>query len=212
MIKLSMWGLADYMTSNPAKQRSILRQYKYPGDDEARAKVLYYREARDIIAAYHGGDCVPDWLEERAIELDSLARLSTGRTKTRLRHNSRTIRDYAETFAGRKFEILQDVRLTWEHGGVRVSVVPDLHVREKRIERIIKLGFAKDEPDPARVKIAGQLMYQAAEDVGMGLNSAGVLFLDIARGLEYRGARAGSRTIADLQAACETIRDVWERL
>jgi hypothetical protein len=53
MIKrLSIKGLADFMTASASRQRSLLRAYKYPKEDESRAKILYYREARDRVAVY----------------------------------------------------------------------------------------------------------------------------------------------------------------
>ena len=45
MKQISMKGLADYVVARPAKQHTILRGFKYPKEDESRAKQLYYREA-----------------------------------------------------------------------------------------------------------------------------------------------------------------------
>jgi hypothetical protein len=53
MKTISMKGLADYMTASAVRQRKILREYKYPADAEAQAKILYYKEARETIAKFH---------------------------------------------------------------------------------------------------------------------------------------------------------------
>lgn len=63
--KLSLKGLADFMTASPSRQRKILRAYKYPSEDEARAKILYYREARDRIAAFHVSPHDVSWLSRK---------------------------------------------------------------------------------------------------------------------------------------------------
>ena len=62
MIKLSLSGFADYMTANPHRQRAVLRAYKYPSEDESRAKIIYYREARDAIRLYHRRPRTGQWL------------------------------------------------------------------------------------------------------------------------------------------------------
>ena len=43
----------------------------------------------------------------------------------------------------------------------------------------------------------------------MGLTSASVLYLDVPRGAEYRGARVRSRLENEMQAACENIVAIW---
>jgi hypothetical protein len=104
--KISLKGLADYMTASHTRQRTVLRQYKYPEEDEAQAKIIYYREARDRVAVLHRSDRDSNWLLQQAAQLDTLAAMSTGQTKTRLRHNARALRAYANHFGGSQFRDL----------------------------------------------------------------------------------------------------------
>jgi hypothetical protein len=209
MIKISLKGLAKFMTSNSTQQRKVLRDYKYP-DPEGFAQATYYREARDFIVAYHRNGEEPAWLIERAMILDSFASGSTGQTKTRYKNNARALREYARFFAKKKFEVLNDINLSLSLAGVIISVVPDLHVREKDVEKIVKLEFTKDEPDDKLVRIISQAMYQAQSDAGMGLISSSVLYFDIPRGKIHKGARAGSRMQTELKAACENLSAIWD--
>ena len=208
MIRISLKGLAKFMTSTPARQRKILKDYKYP-DPEGFVQAIYYREARDFIVAFHRDGHDPTWLTSKAATISTLAASSTGQTKTRLKNNSRALREYATNFGRKKFEILHDINLEVSYFGVRVTVVPDLHVREGQTEKIIKLEFSKDLPEEKAVKIIGQALYEAQEVAGMGLTSSSVLVFDVARGQIHKGARAGARMRAEIEAACQNISSLW---
>ncbi len=145
--RFTIKGLADYMASSAVKQRSIIRAYKYPDEDEAHAKIIYYREAREVVTAYHLAAKNRPWLDAEAAGLLALAAASPGPTKLRLENNARAITDYAKHFSHRKFEILGDVNLELVYDDVTITVRPDLHVKEDGKDKIVKLEFAKDEPD-----------------------------------------------------------------
>jgi len=210
MKRISLKGLADFMTSTAVRQRSILRQYKYPQEDEARAKILYYRDARDRIAAFHRSEHPAPWLEEQASQLSSLAAISIGTTKGRLQHNARGLRAYAANFSTRRLELLPDVTCFLTYGDVTVSVRPDLHVRERGREKLIKLEFATEAPPPRLLRIITQSMFEAAELSGMALPTSSILCFDVPRGQEVRGARVGSRMRRELQAVCANISSIWD--
>lgn len=210
--KVSLKGLADFMTSSAVRQRSILRQYKYPDEDEARAKIIYYREARDRIAAYHRSTHTVTWLGEEASSLAGLAASNVGRTRTRLQHNARGLRAYATHFSGRHFEVLPDITQYLNYGDVTVTVRPDLHVRERSKEKLVKLEFGVEDPPEQLLHIIAQSMFEAAEIGGLCLSSACIICLDVPRGREIRGARAGSRMRNEIQAACANISSIWDTI
>jgi hypothetical protein len=157
MKQISVKGLADFMGANPARQRTIIRQFKYPKDDEARAKIVYYREARDAIEAYHRRGHDPVWLEEQAKRLDGIAAGLTGRSRTRLAHNARGVRAYSRHFSARQFRPVEDLKLHLAYADVRVTVIPDLHVREGKDEKIVKLEFSVDSPTETYPSDVGRL-------------------------------------------------------
>lgn len=210
MKKISLKGFAQIMTAAPARQRTLLRYHKYPSEDEPRARILYYRGARDRISAYHALEHEPDWLVQQARDFEQLAKASSGQRKTRLNHNGRALREYHRHFASRKFEILDDMVLTLECGDVRITVRPDLHVNERNKEKIIKLEFGVKKPSPDEIKIISQVMYEAAEQAGMSITSASVALLDVPRGAQHRGARLGSRRKADIEATRQIIDALWD--
>lgn len=209
MIKISLKGLAKFMTGSAASQRKVLRDFKYP-DPEGRAQATYYREARDFIFAYHKNGHPRQWLEEMGRNLGSMAALSSGQTQSRYRHNARALHNYAEHFGNRVFEVLPSVSLNLSYDGVIVTVFPDLHVREKGAEKIIKLEFGKDAPDDRVVRIISQAMFEAQAEQGLGLSSSAVLVFDVPRGQVRHGARIGSRMRSDIEAACTNIAAIWD--
>lgn len=209
VIKLSVRGLAKYMTSSPSAQRRVLREYKYPDEDEPAAMRLYYKDASDRILAYHSNAHDRAWLRTKAAELAELARLTPGPAGTRLRHNARAVSAYEAGFGDRNFDVNRPLRLRHEVGNVRVTVSPELHVLEDGKAKIVKLDFSKEPPPTEYIKIVSQVMYEAARGHLAGLTSSSVLYLDVARATEHRGARAGSRTLRDIDAACASIEAIW---
>src|SRR5205823_522749 len=109
--KISVRGLAKYMTSSPAGQRKVLRDYKYPDEDEPSAMRLYYKDATDRIQAYHGSAHDRSWLQVKAADLAELAQLTPGRPGTRLRHNARALTAYERHFAMKEYEPQVQLRL-----------------------------------------------------------------------------------------------------
>ncbi|MFH2001901.1 MAG: hypothetical protein ABIK28_19635 [Planctomycetota bacterium] len=209
MPRISLKGLANFMTSGAARQRKILRDYKYP-DPEGAAQAGYYRDARNCILEYHREGREEAWLYERHRHLRGQSIVAPPQVKPRLENNARAVRQYARNFSGRNFTILENVPLALAFSGVTVSVYPDLHVNERNREKIIKLDFSKQPTNDQAIRIMSQAMFEAQVQAGMGLTSASVLYLDVPRSQEYRGARAGSRMLREIEAACENITAIWD--
>lgn len=209
MIKIGLKGLAKFMTASAAGQRKVLRDYKFP-DDEGTAQAAYYREARDLVAEYHRHAHPAEWLREKAAILQSTAAALGGRVGTRLRHNSRGLIDYSTHFPSKAYMVLPERKFFVTFGDVRISVLPDLHVQEKGRERFLKLEFAKNEPSAETVKIVSQIMFEAALIAKIPVGSSDVIYLDVARGRSYKGARVGSRLKTEVEAACANITSLWD--
>jgi hypothetical protein len=208
MIKLSAKGLAKFMTSSAAGQRKVLRDYKYP-DEEGTPQAAYYREARDIVAQYHRDGHDKLWLRERAAVITSTATVLGGRVATRLRHNARALADDADHFAPRQLEVLPQRKFYLSFDDVRITVVPDLHVRENDRERFLKLDFGAKRPSAEIIKIVSQLMFEAAVQAQIPVRSADIIYVDVARGDRHEGARMGSRVRTEINASCANISAMW---
>ncbi|MEJ2254308.1 MAG: hypothetical protein P8Y75_08075 [Nitrospirota bacterium] len=211
MKKLSLKGLAEYMTATDSHKRKMLRDYKYPSV-EALAKITYYREARDRIAAFHSGGHDTGWLLDAAADLDVLVQSSDGTRKTRFKYNARALRGYAKHFGKKKFKVLGETTYGLHFDDVLITVHPDLHVEEKGKEKLIKLEFGLKEPDSRKVKIINQCMLEAVLRDRLDIASSGVLYFDVPRGRIHKGARIGSRMTNDIDAACKNISAIWDNI
>ena len=174
--------------------------------------IKYYQEARDAIAAHHSRGHDAAWLHNLGDQLDAFAASVTGQTRTRISHNARAIHAYAAHFANRSFEVLAVPRLRLAYSGVTISVVPDLRVRERVEDKIIKFEFSKDQPEDREIKVMSQVLFEAARVGGLQIPARSVLYLDVSRGAEHHGARLGAQLARDIEAACETISDIWDRI
>lgn len=209
LIKISVRGLAKFMTSTPSGQRKVLADYKYPDDDEPSAMRLYYKDASDRIVAFHRSGHPAQWLREKAEEIAEVARLTPGPAGTRLRHNARAVLAYQTHFADRRLDPQSAPRLKLEVGGVTISVTPDMLAFESQKPRLVKLDFSATQPSADSIKIVSQVMLEAAAGRIAGLSSSSVRYLDVPRGVEHKAARAGARTLREVEAACANIESLW---
>jgi hypothetical protein len=209
MIKISVRGLAKFMTSGAVAQRKVLRDFKYQDEDEPTAMRLYYKDATDRIQAFHRSGHPSTWLEQKAADLSQLARLTPGRAGTRLRHNARALLSYEAHFADRQFSPQSQLRLRLGIGDVTITVSPEIYALERGATRVVKLDFSKDAPSTETVKIVSQVMFEAAKTRLGGIRSTEVMYFDVARGAEHKAARAGARTLREIEAACANIEALW---
>lgn len=211
MIKIGVRDFAEFMISGPARQRSILKRIKYP-DHGSRLFFLYYADARRILREYHFQKKSKDWLELKGRRFLSLSMTGSDGKNTQNKNIARVLLDYHRHFADKKYDVLESIGLKYEHGEVIIKVTPDLHVNERKSEKILKFEFAKKPMNPDMVKTISQIMYESCELGGLHLSSSNILYLDISRGLAIKGARVGSRRVADIEATCDTITDIWPKI
>ncbi len=211
MIRITLKGLAKFIMASPAKQRKILRDYKYP-KDEGQAMAQYYQEARGVIKAYHKNTHEKDWLLEKAKMMRQSASATGGQSGRRLTNNARGIEQYAEHFSDRKFDILPDTEVSLANDQIKIKINPELHVLESGKDKIIKLEFAKEAPSDHLVKIVCQTMFEGALQKNGSVKAASVLYLDVPRGIEYRGAKQGSKMRSEIEAACKNIVSMWDSI
>jgi hypothetical protein len=53
-------------------------------------------------------------------------------------------------------------------------------------------------------------MYEAASNAGNGITPRNCSYFHVEANREYGGARMGSRTARDIEAACETLTAIWD--
>jgi hypothetical protein len=211
-IRITVKGLAKYIDGTPAQQRRVLQDFKYPDTDEPAAMRQYYQDATNAVRAFHrnGHDRVR--LREQAQTLSARAREADGATATRLRNNARGLMQYEQHFGGRELHVQPSTRMRLDFGEVQIALNPELSVTERGRPKLMKLSFANEEPSEIEVRVIVQCLYEAANRQLGEFPGNAVLFLDVPRGIEHRGARAGARTLREIEAACETISGIWPQI
>jgi hypothetical protein len=211
MIRITAKGLAKYMTSGDASKRKILRDYKFP-DPEGAVQAKYYAEARRVIEQYHDRGNDASIIVSAVDELNTRAAREQGRKHDRLRNNIRALESYLSNFGKRKLTILSTPDVKFTHGQVLVSAYPDLYVKDGDRHKIIKLDLGKDHPKPEMIRIVLQVTYAAAQAANLPVLPKDVIYVEVERGIQHSGVSKRARLQRDIEAACQTIEDVWPKL
>ena len=112
-------------------------------------------------------------------------------------------------FSKNLFGVLEVPRPKYEHAGVLVSTAPDLYVEECGERKLIKLDFNQQPPDPGVIEIILKVTHEAASSGGLAVKPKNVVYLDVSRQTQYTGASLNKRLKKDIDAACQTIADMW---
>jgi len=211
MIRISAKGLANYMTSGDARKRKILRDYKFP-DPEGAVQAKYYAEARRVIEKYHSGGNDASIIVSAVDELNTKAARAEGNKQARLRNNIRGLESYLRNFGRRKVTVLATPNMKYERGQVIVSAYPDLYVKDGERHKIIKLDLGKTPANPQMIRIVLQVTYAAAQAANLPVLPKDIIYVEVERGTQHSGASRKARLMRDIEAACQTIEDVWPKL
>jgi hypothetical protein len=214
-IKISVTGLVKFMKSGPATQRTLLKAYKFPTDKDGkkRPQIVRYSEARAAIKKYHeNSNDVATLLAAVTALQKKAATADPDKDISRLKDNIRAIEAYMKYFSKNKFVVLENPRPKYTHSSVEVSTSPDLFVEENGSKKLIKLDFNASPLDVESIKIILKVMYEAAISKSLGVNPKDVIYLDVSRNEQYNGAKLNKKLKKDIDAACETIEDIWPKV
>jgi len=213
-IQISVSGLARFMKASSAAQRTLLRNQKFPftSDGKKRPQIVRYSEARSAIRKYHeSGNDITVLLN--AIEaLVKKENEHPEKDSSRIRDNVRALKTYMAHFSKRNFTVLDNPKPKYSHGDVVVSAAPDLFVDESGKKKLIKLDFNALKPDEEVVQIILKVMHEASVSSELGVQPKDVVYLDVSRQTQHNGEKLNKRLKREIDAACETIADIWPRI
>jgi hypothetical protein len=112
-------------------------------------------------------------------------------------------------FLQSRFTVLNTPSPVYKHGDVEVKATPDLYVEEAGKRKLIKLDFSAKKPDEATIEIILKVMHEAATLANLNVAPKDVIYLDVARQTHHIGAKLNARLRREVDAACETIADIW---
>ena len=213
-IQISVNGLAKFMKASSATQRTLLRNYKFPftADGKKRPQIVHYSEARSAIRKYHESGNEVSVLIQAIEDLLKKEIDHPEKDASRIHDNVRAVKTYMAHFSHSKFTILENPKPKYQHGEVVVSATPDLYVDENGRKKLIKLDFNAVKPDEEVIQIVLKVMHEASAGSGLAVHPRDVIYLDVSRQAQFSGSKLNMRLKRDIDAACETIADIWPRI
>jgi len=214
-IKISVTGLAKFMKSGPASQRTLLKTYKFTHDKSGnkRPQIVRYSEARAAIKKYHeSGNDVATLLSAVAALQKKEATIDPDKDASRIKDNIRAIETYMKHFSKNKFVVLENPKPKYTHASVEVSASPDLFVDDSGTKKMIKLDFNSSALDLESIKVILKVMHEASVIKNLGVAPKDVIYLDVSRNEQHGGAKLNKNLKKDIDAACETIEDIWPKV
>lgn len=213
-MRISVKVLADFMLASPARQRSIIRDAKFPKFKDGRPKpqIVRYSETRAAIRDFHesGNDI--------AVLLKAVERLTNKKANnpekdaSRIDDNIRAITAYAKYYSSSPFTVLQTPKPIYRFEQLEVSATPDLCVQENGAKKLIKLDFNKSKPQKEAVDIIMKVMSEAALQAELGVRPQDVVYLDVSRREQYSGRKLNKALKKNIDAAMATIQDMWNNI
>ena len=88
----------------------------------------------------------------------------------------------------------------------------DLYIDEEGKRRLIKLDFNSAQPDVEVVNIILKVMHEAAIMNELAVQPKDVIYLDVSRQTQYVGSKLNKKLKKDIDAACDTIADIWPKI
>jgi hypothetical protein len=213
-MKISVKILAEFMLAGSSRQRTLIRNAKFPRlqDGKTKPQIVRYSEARSSIRDFHESG------NELKILLNAVERLAKKlveypeKDAARLNDNIRAIKAYAAQFSKRQFKVLTTPRPVYTLGGVEVSATPDLYVEENGTRKLIKLDFNQEKPKEGAIPIILKVMHEASTIQGLSVKPKDVLYLDVSRQQTTSGEKLNKKLKKEIDAALATIQDMWANL
>jgi hypothetical protein len=213
-MKISVKILADFMLAGSSRQRTLVRNAKFPKlkDGKTKPQILRYTEARSSIRDFHesGND-----LKVLLTAVERLAKKkieNPEKDESRINDNIRAIKAYAAQFSKREFVVLPTPKPVYASGGIEVSATPDLYVEEKGVKKLIKLDFNQGKSPDETVEIILKVMHEASVGSNLGVKPKDVLYLDVSRQTNRSGDKLNKKLKKEIDAALATIQDMWNNI
>ncbi len=213
-MRISVKVLADFMLASDARRRSIIRDSKFPKlkNGKPKPQIVRYSEARSAIRDYHesGND-----IRVLITQIEKLTRKKAEHPEkniSRIDDNIRAIKAYMGHFSKSELAVLTTPRPVYRFGQIEVSATPDLYVEETGIKKLIKLDFNHQKSKEGAIEIILKVMYEAASNHQLGVKPRDVVYLDVLRQTHHTGAKLNKRLKKDVDAALETIQDMWANI
>jgi len=206
-IRISVSGMAEFVTSPGRSTKSLLHPYKFNKRGEGFVRSRYYQLAIAAIRAYHAAGNDIAVFEKNIHELQARAEATTKPwERPKLANNIRAIEAYRRVYGNRHFTICPNHRLEYRINEIIVTARPDLWVQENDTQVLLKIGLAKKRP--AYVDILLTIIRKAAVNSGYRIRSKNIVYLDVSTGKELicsAGLRRFNKVFAEKAREIVTV-------
>jgi hypothetical protein len=210
-IRVSMTGLASFVTTAGRSAESRLEPFKFNKRGEGFARSVYYQLALKTIRVYHSNDNDASIFDQALLEIQTRVDKSTDkRERTRLDHNASAIATYRKVYGRRKFKTLPNKRLQYRIGGIVITAQPDLWVEEQGTQVLLKIGMAKHSPSYIDILLA--VLRKAAVSSKYKIRAKNIVYLNVASGREMICSGGLTRFNLTFKQAAKEIREAWPRI
>ena len=219
--RISLNELVKYVyAANPNKRANIIRQQKYPSEDEI---FLYYRESQATIASFMKNDLDEEVVIEKIGELNELVGQSTSsRRKARLEKNILALEGFHGSFSSIdlkdcEFYIPGKSNSHIQMADVNISVQPEIILKKEGREAIntgavkvyINASTALDE-DMGKTNAALLLEQLKLNKVdGETPKPSMCCVIDVFAGNIFYATASNKKRLDNIQNACEEIAARW---
>lgn len=205
--RASMAFVAQYMDASFTTQRSMVRRAKHA---ETEFGLLYYQDCRDAVARYLEAGCDSDVLKLKISRLESEKGDTTPQHETLLNHNIRALSEFERQFGNLEADFLTRPRCPLSISDVKIPTTPDLHYTIKGKERFVRLVYSVKPLEPPHLKVFHQLVFTSLRETFISLKPNQVHIVTLHSEETFTCARPSKRLAKNIEAACETISNVWE--
>lgn len=219
--RISVNKLGEYMTATPARRRQIVRDQKNP----PAVKAIRYQYAREAIASLIASGMAE---ETRALDIAQELRREPGESDfvvSDRAHSADAIDTFVEICGAMAIDdlipVAADARCSdaIELAGVRVVARPDallLDPQSGAAVGCVKLHFSKSQPLNEKggdyVATAMQAHLERNLSAPGRVRPSRCYVVDIATRKIYTAPKTRKRRLDGLTAACEEIKDRWDKL
>jgi hypothetical protein len=211
ILQLPVSCLAEYVAKHGRSPESILRPYKFRTNGEGIARIVFRPPVITVIRKHYKLDRDPAVFESATAKwLETAGATEKKSQRGRLHSNINALALFRLRYGDREFEILSNHRISCQIGPVIFTASPDLWVKEKGQEYLIKIGFGKRKR--SYVDVLLNVMRRAALLSGHRIRPRNAIYLDTYAGEELVSRFAFRDYAVTLTAAANAIAKIWPRV
>jgi hypothetical protein len=213
--------IAEFATSRPSKQRTTLRRYARPPEQQ-KAPIVMYDPVRKVLAEYFGSGRDPAVLQRVVRLLDAPSHADPEFIERRRRSNRAAIAhleriqfegEFSDVKSWRTDIVVQNVRVKSTLDFCAMYAPRNKRMKARHVGIIVNPSGIprKDEFDIEKWwQIESEVAFRAARTNDVALDE--IFYVDLVREETHKYLKPSERLWADIDAICERILREWKEI